>query len=195
MSQSLTAAQQTAVEHFEGPLLVLAGPGSGKTRVITHRIARLIERGVPADAILALTFTNKAAREMASRVQSLVPGRRVQVSTFHRFCARLLRTWPEDVGLKSSFSILDSGDQLRLIRRIMKDIGYDTVHFDPRRILNRISKARNDLITAEVFRRRYEQRVGDPLDAVVCEVFPEYEQRLLSQNGRDGHRETQRDHR
>jgi DNA helicase-2/ATP-dependent DNA helicase PcrA len=182
MSQSLTAAQQTAVEHFEGPLLVLAGPGSGKTRVITHRIARLIERGVPADAILALTFTNKAAREMASRVQSLVPGRRVQVSTFHRFCARLLRTWPEDVGLKSSFSILDSGDQVRLIRRIMKDIGYDTVHFDPRRILNRISKARNDLINAEVFRRRYEQRVGDPLDAVVCEVFPEYERQLLSQN-------------
>jgi DNA helicase-2/ATP-dependent DNA helicase PcrA len=182
MSQSLTPAQQVAVEHLEGPLLVLAGPGSGKTRVITHRIARLIERGVAADAILALTFTNKAAREMASRVQSLVPGRRVAVSTFHRFCSRLLRTWPEDVGLKSSFSILDTADQVRLIRRIMKDVGYDTVHFEPRRILNRISRARNDLVTAEVFRHRYEQRVGDPLDAVVCDVFPRYEQELLSQN-------------
>jgi len=185
MSQTLTTAQQTAVEHFEGPLMVLAGPGSGKTRVITHRIARLIERGVPADAILALTFTNKAAREMASRVQALVPGRRVQVSTFHRFCSRLLRTWPEDVGLKSSFSILDTSDQVSLVRRIIKDCGYDTVHFEPRRILNRISKARNDLITAEVFRRRFEQRVGDPLDAVVCEVFPHYEQQLLHQNAVD----------
>ncbi len=185
MSQSLTNAQQTAVEHFEGPLLVLAGPGSGKTRVITHRIARLIERGVPSDAILALTFTNKAAREMAARVHSLVPGRRVQVSTFHRFCSRLLRTWPEDVGLKSSFSILDTSDQVSLVRRIIKDCGYDTVHFEPRRILNRISKARNDLITAEVFRQRFEQRVGDPLDAVVCEVFPHYEQQLLHQNAVD----------
>ncbi len=182
MSQSLTAAQQAAVEHFEGPLLVLAGPGSGKTRVITHRIARLIERGVSPEAILALTFTNKAAREMAARVQSLLPGRRVQVSTFHRFCARLLRTWPEDVGLKSSFSIIDTSDQVQLIRRIMKDIGFDTVHFEPRRVLNRISRARNDLITAEIFRQRYEQRVGDPLDHVVSEVFPHYEQQLLSQN-------------
>lgn len=182
MSHSLTAAQQAAVEHFEGPLLVLAGPGSGKTRVITHRIARLIERGVPAGGILALTFTNKAAREMSARVQTLLPGQRVQVSTFHRFCARLLRTWPEEVGLRSSFSILDTSDQVQLIRRIMKDIGYDTVHFEPRRILNRISRARNDLINAEDFRRRYEQRVGDPLDAVVCEVFPQYEQQLLSQN-------------
>lgn len=181
-SHSLTDAQRAAVEHFEGPLLVLAGPGSGKTRVITHRIARLIERGVPADSILALTFTNKAAREMGSRVQSLIAGQRVQVSTFHRFCARLLRTWPEDVGLKSSFSILDTSDQVQLIRRLMKDSGYDTVHFEPRRILNRISRARNDLINAETFRRRYEQRVGDPLDAVVCEVFPQYEQQLLSQN-------------
>ncbi len=182
MSQSLTVAQQAAVEHFEGPLLVLAGPGSGKTRVITHRIARLIERGVPAETILALTFTNKAAREMASRVQLLMPGCRVQVSTFHRFCSRLLRIWPEDVGLKSSFSILDTTDQLRLVRQIMKDCGYDTVHLEPRRILNRMSRARNDLVTAETFRRRYEQRVGDLVDAVVCDVFPRYEQQLLSQN-------------
>jgi len=185
MSQSLTNAQQAAVEHFEGPLLVLAGPGSGKTRVITHRIARLIERGVSPDAILALTFTNKAAREMASRVQALVPGRRVQVSTFHRFCSRLLRTWPDDVGLKSSFTILDSSDQVSLVRRIIRDCGYDTVHFEPRRILNRISRARNDLITADEFRQRFEQRVGDPLDAVVCEVFPHYEQQLLHQNAVD----------
>jgi len=185
MTESLTAAQRAAVEHFEGPLLVLAGPGSGKTRVITHRIARLVERGVGPDQILALTFTNKAAREMATRVQALVPGRRVQVSTFHRFCARLLRTWPEDVGLKSSFSILDQSDQVQLVRRIIRDSGFDTSHHEPRRVLSRISRARNDLITAEEFRRRYEQRVGDPLDAVVCDVFPRYEQALLNQNSVD----------
>ena len=185
MAEFLTAAQRAAVEHFEGPLLVLAGPGSGKTRVITYRIARLIERGVESDQILALTFTNKAAREMASRVQSLVPGRRVQVSTFHRFCARLLRVWPEQAGLKSSFSILDLAGQIQLIRRLVKEAGFDTAHHEPRHVLGRISRARNDLITSEEFRRGHEQRVGDPLDGVVCEVFPRYEQELLSQNSVD----------
>ena len=184
-TRTLTDAQRAAVEHFEGPLLVLAGPGSGKTRVITHRIARLIQRGVPASAILALTFTNKAAHEMAARVQSLVSGHRVLVSTFHRFCSRLLRTWPEDVGLRSGFSIFDRTDQIRLVRRIMKDCDYDTVHFEPRKILNRLSRARNELVTAEIFRRRYEQRVGDPVDAVICDVFPHYEQQLLNQNAVD----------
>ena len=111
-----------------------------------------MERGVPADAILALTFTNKAAREMAHRVHSLVPDRRVHVSTFHRFCSRLLRTWPEDVGLKSSFSILDTSDQVALVRRIIKDLGFDPVHFEPRRVLNRISRARNDLIDSAMLR-------------------------------------------
>ena len=89
--QSLTEAQREAVEHMEGPLLILAGPGSGKTRVVTHRIAHLIEQGVPAREILALTFTNKAADEMQRRVAQLVPGATVWISTFHRFCSRLLR--------------------------------------------------------------------------------------------------------
>lgn len=185
MVESLTEAQQTAVEHFEGPLLVLAGPGSGKTRVITHRIARLMERGVPSDAILALTFTNKAAREMSHRVHSLVPNHRVHVSTFHRFCSRLLRTWPEDVGLKSSFSILDTSDQVALVRRIIRDLGFDPVHFEPRRVLNRISRARNDLIDSAMLREKLERQVGDPLEAVVCQVFPEYEQQLVAQNAVD----------
>ena len=185
MSANLTEPQQAAVDHFEGPLMVLAGPGSGKTRVITHRIARLLERGVRADEILALTFTNKAAREMSERVERLLGGTRVQVSTFHRFCSRLLRVYPDHVGLKDNFTILDSSDQAQLVRKIMKQIGFDTVMHEPRRVLNRISKARNELISADAFRRRYEDRVGDPLDAVVYEVFPEYEQRLLHQNAVD----------
>ncbi|HQZ67667.1 MAG TPA: UvrD-helicase domain-containing protein, partial [Planctomycetaceae bacterium] len=101
---NLTEVQQAAVEHFEGPLLVLAGPGSGKTRVITHRIVRLLQRGVQPDQILALTFTNKAAREMAARIERLLGGLRVRVSTFHRFCSRLLRRWPENVGLRENFT-------------------------------------------------------------------------------------------
>ncbi|MGB4739956.1 MAG: UvrD-helicase domain-containing protein, partial [Fuerstiella sp.] len=185
MADQLTPPQQSAVEHFEGPLMVLAGPGSGKTRVITYRIARLLEQGATPDEILALTFTNKAAREMSERVHKLLGGVRVQVSTFHRFCAQLLRRFPEQVGLKPNFTILDASDQTQLVRRIMKDIGFDAMSLDPRRVLNRISKARNELITAEQFRTNYEERVGDPIDAVVYEVFPEYELQILHQNSVD----------
>ncbi len=182
---SLTDAQHQAVEHFEGPLLVLAGPGSGKTRVITHRIVRLLQRGVQPDQILALTFTNKAAREMGTRVERLLGGKRVRVSTFHRFCSRILRRWPEHVGLKDNFTILDHGDQVSLIRHIMKEEKLDTVFHDPSRVLSRISRARNDMITAEIFRQQFEQRVGNPLDAIVYQVFPLYEARVRQQNSVD----------
>lgn len=185
MTDHLTEPQRAAADHFEGPLMVLAGPGSGKTRVITHRVARLLDRGVSPAEVLALTFTNKAAREMSERVHRLINGARVEVSTFHSFCARLLRKWPEQVGLKQNFTILDSTDQVQLIRQIMKDVGFDTTMHDPRRVLNRISRARNELITADLFRQRYEERVGDLLDAVVYEVFPEYELQILHQNSVD----------
>ncbi len=181
----LTDAQHQAVEHFEGPLLVLAGPGSGKTRVITHRIVRLLQRGVQPDQILALTFTNKAAREMGARIERLLGGMRVRVSTFHRFCARLLRRWPEHVGLKDNFTILDHSDQVTLIRHIMKEEKLDTVFHDPGRVLSRISRARNDMITSEIFRQQFEQRVGNPLDAIVYQVFPLYEARVRQQNAVD----------
>lgn len=185
ITASLTDAQHQAVEHFEGPLLVLAGPGSGKTRVITHRIVRLLQRGVQPDQILALTFTNKAAREMGARVERLLGGMRVRVSTFHRFCSRLLRRWPEHVGLKDNFTILDHSDQVSLIRHIMKEEKLDTVFHDPSRVLSRISRARNDMITSEIFRQQFEQRVGNPLDAIVYQVFPLYEARVRQQNSVD----------
>lgn len=182
---NLTEPQKAAVDHFEGPLMVLAGPGSGKTRVITYRIARLLQRGVKPQEVLALTFTNKAAREMSARVHTLLKDVHIQVSTFHSFCARLLRRFPEHVGLESNFTILDSGDQVALVRKIMKDMNLDTMALEPRRVLNRISKARNDLISAEQFRRAFEESVGDPIEAVVYEVFPEYEQQVKSQNSVD----------
>ena len=185
MPSNLTDAQNEAVEHFEGPLMVLAGPGSGKTRVITHRIARLLERGVAPEHILALTFTNKAAREMQERVEKLLGGLRVRVSTFHRFCSRILRRFPEHVGLKNNFTILDHSDQVSIIRRIMKDEKLDGMFHEPGRVLGRISRSRNEMISAEQFRQQFEQRPGNPLDAIVYQVFPLYEARVRQQNAVD----------
>ena len=185
MSANLTDAQYEAVEHFEGPLMVLAGPGSGKTRVITHRIARLLQRGVSPENILALTFTNKASREMQERVERLLGGLRVRVSTFHRFCSRILRRFPEHVGLKNNFTILDHSDQVPIVRQIMKEEKLDGVFHEPGRVLGRISRARNDMITSEMFRQQFEQRAGNPLDAIVYQVFPLYEARVRQQNAVD----------
>ena len=120
LSTDLTPAQHEAVEFFEGPLQVLAGPGSGKTRVITRRIARLIERGVEERSVLAITFTNRAAREMQERVEKLLPGTRVLITTFHRFCANVLRRRARLVGLESNFTILDSDDQRQAVKRVLE---------------------------------------------------------------------------
>ena len=113
----LTEAQMDAVTHVDGPMLTLAGPGSGKTRVVTHRIAHLLDGGIPDDRIVALTFTNKAAQEMRERLETLVPGRRVFLGTFHRFCAGLLRRYASMVGLRENYSIYDVGDQKLAMKR------------------------------------------------------------------------------
>ncbi|MCL4109901.1 UNVERIFIED_CONTAM: hypothetical protein GTU68_003269 [Idotea baltica] len=181
----LTPEQQAAVDQIHGPLLVIAGPGSGKTRVISRRIARIVESGVHPSQILAITFTNKAAREMQARVASLLPGTQMSISTFHRFCARLLRSRSEWVGLRPNFSILDKGDQVLMIRTILSDLDYDSVHYNPRRISNRISKAKSEMVQADDFRRMFSERVGDPFEAVVAEVYPEYQRRLLKSNAVD----------
>src|SRR5689334_22652226 len=118
----LTPAQRQAVNHVEGPLLVLAGAGSGKTRVITRRVANLMRQGVPGENILALTFTNKAAGEMRQRISALVPDARVWVGTFHSLCARLLRTYAPLVGIDRSFTIYDQGDRLRAVKQVMAQL-------------------------------------------------------------------------
>ncbi|MBL8851301.1 MAG: UvrD-helicase domain-containing protein [Planctomycetaceae bacterium] len=182
---SLTAAQAAAVDHRDGPLLVLAGPGSGKTRVVTRRLARLVESGVRPRSLLAITFTNKAADEMQRRVAQLMPGARVWVSTFHRFCARLLREHAAMVGLQPNFTILDAGDQRQALRQILRDEDLDPVAFGAEKIGYRISAAKNDLIDADTYRRRYEEQSADHWQAAVVRVYPAYQRWLLASNAVD----------
>lgn len=177
----LNPAQREAVQHVDGPMLVLAGPGSGKTRVVTHRIAHLIREGVPASQILALTFTNKAAEEMKNRVEDLVPGGRTWVSTFHRFGARLLRQYAELVGLTPNFTIYDTSDSKQTLKRVIEAGKFRTMHYSPDRIAAAISNAKNKLVTAD----RYEPRTGSPLSHIVAEVYPAYQQRLLASSAVD----------
>jgi DNA helicase-2/ATP-dependent DNA helicase PcrA len=178
---SLNEAQCQAVRHVDGPMLVLAGPGSGKTRVVTHRIAHLLREGIPASQILALTFTNKAADEMKSRVDSLAQGQNVWVSTFHRFGARLLRQYADFVGLTPNFTIYDTADAKQTLARVIDAHEINTLHYTPDRIAQAISSAKNKLITAD----KFEPRPGSPLSQVVAEVYPKYQQRLLASSAVD----------
>jgi DNA helicase-2/ATP-dependent DNA helicase PcrA len=181
----LTLPQRDAVEHVEGPLLVVAGPGSGKTRVVTRRIARLVEKGVSPRSILAITFTNKAAKEMKERVESLLPDSPVWVSTFHKFCVRLLRQYGPTVGLSSNFTILDSQDQKRAMRAVVEELGIDPATYSPDKLGYRISNLKNDLITAEDYRAQYLDSIGDHWQATVAKVYPAYQKYLLDANGVD----------
>ena len=144
--EDLTPAQTEAVTHIDGPLLVLAGAGSGKTRVITRRIAYLVSRGIPADAVLAITFTNKAAGEMRERTEALVPDTRPPlVTTFHSFCARMLRQYADVLDLDPRYTIYDTADQKAAIKRALGQLNLDPTHFDPGRCAEFISRAKNRL--------------------------------------------------
>ncbi|HEY2828086.1 MAG TPA: UvrD-helicase domain-containing protein, partial [Pirellulales bacterium] len=156
LHEELTEAQLAAVHHVDGPLLILAGPGSGKTRVVTHRIAHLLELGIPARNIVALTFTNKAADEMKRRVGLLAPLASVWMSTFHRFCARLLREYAPHVGLPENYSIYDTSDSLQALKQTLDLLDLDLTHTTPDRVQSAISWAKNNLITPE----QYEPRRG-----------------------------------
>ena len=143
-----------------GPLLILAGPGRGKTRVVTHRVAYLLAQGIPDQQIVALTFTNKAADEMRSRLDRLAPGNRVWMGTFHRFCSRLLRQYAPLVGLRENFSIYDTDDSQKLLREAIDDAEVELIHETPARIAAAISWAKNDLITADSYHAAVRQSPG-----------------------------------
>ena len=180
----LSDRQRDAVTHIDGPLLIIAGPGSGKTRVMAHRVAYLIGvTGVSPWKILAVTFTNKAARELLERCERLVGlgSNELQVRTFHGFCARVLRSDGENVGLKSDFTIYDSDDQARVIRRILEDIDIDPKQFPPRSVLGVISDAKNNLQNPEQLSKRTETY----RDEVISRIYEAYEAALHRANAVD----------
>jgi DNA helicase-2/ATP-dependent DNA helicase PcrA len=180
----LNPPQRQAAEHVEGPLLVVAGAGSGKTRVLTHRIAYLLATGAARPGeILAITFTNKAAAEMRERVGELV-GRSVRamwVTTFHSSCARMLRADAERLGYSRSFTIYDQSDSLRMLKRVMRELGVDPKRYPARAIQSKISGAKNQLIDADM----YAETQGSLFEEVVAEAFPLYEKRMLEANAMD----------
>lgn len=180
----LNPEQRRAVEFGEGPLLVIAGAGSGKTRVLTYRIAYLIHvRGVPPWRILAVTFTNKAAREMKERVEQLIgtSASGLWIGTFHSICGQILRREASVLGYTSHFLIFDTTDQLGVIKEVMKELNLDSKRFEPRAILAQISRAKNELIDPETF----SERASDFVEKQVARVFKSYQQRLKSANAMD----------
>ena len=180
----LNPKQKEAVLHTEGPLLIMAGAGSGKTRVLTHRIAYLIEeKNVNPWNILAITFTNKAAREMKERVSGILGkgGEDVWVSTFHSMCVRILRRDVDAIGYDRNFTILDSSDQLTLMKRILKELNIDPKKYDPRSILGSISNAKNELLTPEM----YAERQGSFFEEIVARCYDAYQKALRNNQSMD----------
>ena len=177
----LTPAQREAVTAVDGPLLVLAGAGSGKTRVITRRVAYMLGKGIGGANILALTFTNKAAGEMKGRIEALVPRSGVWVGTFHGLCARLLRTYAPLVGIDRSFTIFDQSDRLRAVKDAMERLELEDASVTPERIDAAISRAKNDLVTPEVLSKR----AGDHVQAVTAKVYARYQERLKAASAVD----------
>ena len=174
----LNPQQREAVETTEGPLLILAGAGSGKTRVITYRIAWLIEHaGVRPSSILAVTVTNKAAGEMRERVARLVPVAGMShpcVATFHSFCVRVLRQDGERIGLRRDFSIYDEDDQLRVVKSCLRQLGLNEKEIQARAVLSRISYAKNHGRSPEIFF----QSAADPLAERIAVVYDLYSREL-----------------
>ncbi len=180
----LNPPQRDAVTHGEGPLLILAGAGSGKTRVLTHRIAYLLRtRQARADEILAITFTNKAASEMRERVELLVgrATRAMWVMTFHSACARMLRGDAEKLGYTRQFTIYDAADSRRLIKKCLDDLDIDVKRFTPRAMQGQISDAKNKLRSADDYR----QLVGSYFEQTAADVYEHYERELVRMNAMD----------
>ena len=180
----LNPAQREAVLHVDGPLLVVAGAGSGKTRVLTHRVAHLIRaHGVKPNEILAITFTNKAATEMRERLERMLgrTARAIWILTFHAACGRMLRREAERLGYRSNFTIYDQADQVRLVKACLEELGKDPKRFTPRGIHAQISNAKNQLVSPD----EYTARVSSFWDQTVAEVYELYQRRLFRSNAVD----------
>src|SRR5213596_1804718 len=180
----LNPAQREAVLTTEGPLLVIAGAGSGKTRVLTYRVAHLLSAvGVKPNEILAINFTNKAAQEMKERVErQLGPiARAIWIMTFHSACGRILRREAERLGYRSNFTIYDSADQVRLVKACLEELERDPKRFVPRGIHSQISNAKNQLIGPD----EYMERVSSFYDQTVADVYQLYQRRLFGANAVD----------
>jgi DNA helicase-2/ATP-dependent DNA helicase PcrA len=179
----LNPVQREAVEATDGPVMIVAGAGSGKTRVLTYRAAHLIDRGVPPQAILALTFTNKAAEEMKARINALVgdAGRAIWMGTFHSLFARLLRFEGERIGFTRSFTIYDTDDSLALIKRVMGGLGISAQQYSPQGIRSRISLAKNQMLTPDELGAAR----SDPWAERAARVFEAYQHRLKESNAMD----------
>ena len=180
MRGSLNPEQRAAVEHPDGPLLVLAGAGTGKTRVLVHRIVHLVETGAEPWTILAVTFTNKAAGEMRERLRGLLgpAADAMWIGTFHATCARLLRRWGDKIGLTRSFAIFDDDDQMRLMSRLLKDNGFEDA-VSARTILSRIDRAKNAALDPTTI------KIGNYTDDIVQVVYPLYQAQLARENAVD----------
>ena len=180
---TLNEEQKEAVEYLNGPLLVLAGAGSGKTKVLTSRIAYLIEKGVSPYNILAITFTNKAAQEMKSRVQKIVGGEasNMQISTFHSFGLKLIRENHNLLGLDNNFAVFDVEDSITAIKRVLKRLNIDSTKWSPKSFHNKISSLKNDLVTSGAYNRY----ARDDFEQLVVKVYDEYEKEKLNDNAVD----------
>jgi DNA helicase II / ATP-dependent DNA helicase PcrA len=181
---NLNPAQREAVLHTEGALLVIAGAGSGKTRVLTHRVAHLITAvGVKPNEILAITFTNKAAGEMRERLTTMLGpvARAIWILTFHAACGRILRSEAERLGYKSNFTIYDSADQVRLVKQCLEELEKDPKRFVPRGVHAQISNAKNQLVTPAL----YAERISSFYDQTIAEAYELYQRRLAASNAVD----------
>ena len=186
----LNESQRAAVAYNDGPLLVIAGAGSGKTRVLTYKIAYLLTQGVPAGHILALTFTNKAAREMKQRICRLVGedvGRYLWMGTFHSICSRMLRAEAEYIGFTRDFTIYDAADQKSLVKKIVKDLQLDDKIYRPGAVLERISAAKSAFIFPEAYAQNEQYAKIDRLERLykMPSVYAEYNRRLKEANAMD----------